>query len=86
MQLKNFKCSSKQEISDNEIVEEVIGKYRDMTEDELLAELVKVAKSSKENGTFDENAIENFLQIVSPQLSDEQKAKMSNLISVIKMQ
>ena len=63
MQLKNFKCSSKQEISDNEIVGEVIGKYKDMTEDELLAELVKVAKSSKENGTFDENAIENFLQI-----------------------
>lgn len=86
MQLKNFKCSSRQDFSDNEVVEEAIGKYKDKTEDELLAELVNVAKKAKENGTFDQNSIENFLQIVSPQLSEAQKEKMESLISVIKMQ
>ena len=85
-QLKNFSCEQKKDIKDEELLDGVIGKYMDKDEDELVGELMKAARRAKEDGSFSEQSLEEFVNLVSPHLSEEQKAKLSNLISVIKLE
>ena len=85
-QLKNFSYEQKNDIKDEELLDGVIGKYKDKDEDELVGELIKAARQAKEDGSFSEQSLEEFVNLVSPHLSEEQKAKLSNLISVIKLE
>ena len=85
-QLKNFSYEQKNDIKDEELLDGVIGKYKDKDEDELVGELIKAARKAKEDGSFSEQSLEEFFTLVSPHLSEEQKNKLSNLISVIKLE
>ena len=60
-----------------------MGKYNWMHENQLIDELMKKVKEQKQNGTFDVESIENFVKNVSPHLSNEQRQKLKNLITVI---
>lgn len=83
-QLSDLGFEGQNDITDGELLDDVVGKYRDKNEEELMSELKKAVKAAKEDGTFNEQSIENFADLVSPYLSDEQKEKLSGLISVIK--
>ena len=86
-QLKNFsREETTNDINDEDLLNGVVGKYKDKDEDELVAELMKAARRAKEDGSFSEESLEEFVQLVSPHLSEEQKAKLNNLISVIKLE
>ncbi len=84
-QLKNFSAKDcNNDFTDNELLEGVVGKYKDKSEDELMAELSKAVENAKKDGSFDEESLENFAELVSPHLSEEQREKLCNLIAVIK--
>ncbi len=84
-QLKNFSANDcNNDFTDNELLEGVVGKYKDKSEDELMAELDKAVKSAKKDGSFNEESLENFAELVAPPLSEVQREKLCNLIAVIK--
>lgn len=84
-ELKNFSAKEcNNDFNDNEFLEGIVGKYKDKSEDELMTELGKAVKNAKEDGSFNEESLENFAELVSPHLSDEQREKLCNLIAVIK--
>ena len=84
-QLKDFKPEQTQ-TQDSEVLDQAMGKYKDMNEEQLIAELMNAVKAAKADGSFDEEALQNFFDLVSPVLGDDQREKLHNLISVIKMQ
>jgi len=84
--LRNFKKQSKeQEIneSDKDIVKDYIGKYDGFSEDQLIVELVKSVKRAKDEGSYSADQMTSFIELVSPQLSDEQRKKLNNLVMLI---
>lgn len=94
MDLKSFKKSSekkenRQESSakqgnvNEEDVTKMFEKYKDKSESELMAELMKEASRGKRDGTFDAGKIRSFQESVAPYLTDEQREKMKNLISML---
>ena len=84
-ELRNFKKSKEPQIdeSDKNIVKDYIGKYDGFNEDQLIEELIRSVKKSKDEGNYSAEQMKGFIELVSPQLSDEQKKKMSNLIMLI---
>ncbi len=79
--LSNFSIKN----DDNAAVSDVIGKYGDMNESELMEELLKVASKAKADGTLNEQTLKNFEKVVVPYLNESQKEKLSKLISVISL-
>ncbi len=81
-ELKNFSAENG-DITDRDVVEQAVNKYKDKDELELVSELEKAVARAKADGSFDREAIDNFARLVSPYLSDEQREKLDNLIAVI---
>ena len=65
-------------------VEELINKFQNLSEPELITELFKLINQKKQNGTFNPQEIDNIAKIISPLLTDEQRDKMNNLLYLIK--
>ena len=65
-------------------IDEMIGKFQNMSEAELITEVFKIINEKKKNGTFNPNDIDNLAKMISPLLNDEQKRKMEQLIQLIK--
>ena len=87
-ELKNFKCKNKggsnkdlPPIPDN--LKENIGKYQGMGEDALVTQLMNQVNESKRNGTYNSAELKNFVKMVSPHLTREQKGKLERLVGVI---
>ena len=76
-------ASGKEKMREAGIPEDAVEKYGDMSEDELLVALSQSIKKSKREGTFDENQIRSFVSMLSPHLSDEQRKKLSAVLSTI---
>ena len=81
-ELKNFSAENG-DITDRDVVEQAVNKYKDKDELELVSELEKAVARAKADGSFDREAIDNFARLVSPYLSDEQREKLDNLFAVI---
>lgn len=64
-------------------VEEMIEKFQNLSEAELIAELFNLVNEKKRNGTFNPQEIQNIANIISPLLSEEQREKMQNLLLLI---
>ncbi len=64
-------------------VEELINKFQNLSEPELIAELFNLINEKKRNGTFNPQEIENIANIISPLLNAEQREKMRNLLLLI---
>ncbi len=82
-QLRNFKSnggSGSESVQKPEIPE----KYAGMDENELRSELIRQVASAKSDGTFSPEQIDEFVEIVSPNLDDEARAKLMELVSMIK--
>lgn len=65
-------------------IEDLIGKFQNMNEAELITEVFKIINEKKRNGTFDPNEIDKLAEMIKPLLSEEQKKKMEQLINLIK--
>lgn len=84
-QLRNFDVSdeARNDVSDDELLDGVMGKYRGKSEDELVSELYKAVALAKEDGSFDKNSLIEFYGLVSPHLSEQSCEKLHRLIELI---
>ena len=64
-------------------VEEMIEKFQNLSEAELITELFNLVNEKKRNGTFNPQEIQNIANIIFPLLSEEQREKMQNLLLLI---
>lgn len=77
---KNFENNSN---IDTKNVEDLINKYSTYSEKELMQELIKLSNEKKQNGTLNQD-LNNFSNVLSPYLNEEQKSKMNDLFNKIK--
>lgn len=85
-ELRNFKKSkeeTKVSEDDKNIVKDYIGKYDGFSEDQLIEELIRSVKKSKNDGSYSGEQMRGFIELMSPQLSDEQRKKLNNLVMLI---
>lgn len=68
---------------DTKNVEDLINKYSSYSEKELMQELIKLSNEKKQNGTLNQD-LNNFSNVLSPYLNEEQKSKMNDLFNKIK--
>ena len=86
MQLKNFSSKSDKGRHDKEEIDDVLGKYSGMNEDELIEELMKSVARSKADGTYNADQMKNFVNLVAPHIGDEQRQKLNNIIQILNNQ
>jgi hypothetical protein len=55
--------------------------YRNKTSDELMETLVKLTAEQKSSGEMSESKMEEIYRMLSPMLSESQKAKMREIIT-----
>ena len=63
--------------------EEFVSKYGEMSEAELMSEMLKLVAEKKKDGTFDAEQIKLVAEQVAPLLDDEQRGKMYNLLKFL---
>lgn len=64
--------------------EQIINKYKDMSQSDLMSNLFSEASKLKNEGKLDNNTLNNLKSTLSPFLNDEQNTMLNNLISAIK--
>lgn len=84
-QLRNFKKQNSipKGLSDNPQMQDALNKYGNLDEDALINQLVMQVRESRENGTYDENQMRGYIEMLSPHISQSQKEKLTNIISII---
>lgn len=65
--------------------EEVIEKYGDKSESELMGDLERMVVEGRKEGTFSEEMLEAFVQNVSPMMDDEQRRKLESITRMLRM-
>ncbi len=55
--------------------------YRNQTSDELMETLLKLTAEQKSNGEMSEGKMEEIYRMLSPMLSEKQKARMREIIA-----
>lgn len=84
MGLKNYKKLDNENINDNDYINQALNKYKGYNEDMLIAALMDNLQKSKAEGTYDETQLDNFVSLLSPNLTEEQKLRLNNIIQLIK--
>ncbi len=82
-QLKNFSNKKSKTVDDKEVIEDYMGKYKGYSQEQLIDQLMKSIRQSRENGTYSQEQMETFVQMVSPQLTQAQRDKLDNMIKLI---
>lgn len=62
----------------------VYEQYSGKSEDDLYSELIRATNEQKQSGTFDMEGLNALESTLSPMLSEEQKKKLSGLLSVLR--
>ena len=65
-------------------VEDMIKSREGKSEGELMEELLKSVKKSKEEGRYSQEEMERFKNTVTPLLTDEQRKKLDEILEKIK--
>ena len=65
-------------------VKSTIGKYDGMNEEQLMTELFRSVAAEKQNGTFSAATIDEFVSLVSPSLDEKSRARLNELVRMIK--
>lgn len=68
----------------NESFEQKFASYAQKSEEELTAQLLDVARRMKEQGSFDQSALENLYNTVYPMLGEMQRQRMRSIIDMLK--
>ncbi len=69
---------------DNKKIEEAYNTYKDMNENQLMAELLSQVSKQKQNGTFNYQQIKNSVETLTPFLNEEQKNNLLSILEKIK--
>lgn len=81
---KGNETDKRQALKNLGVSEEKVERYGSMSEDELIGELMNSVREQKANNTFDPKQLETLMTMVSPRLNDEQRAKLNDLVRLLK--
>lgn len=68
----------------SESFEQKFASYAQKSEEELTAQLLEVARRMKEQGSFDQSALENLYNSAYPMLGETQRQRMRSIIDMLK--
>ena len=84
---KTFCENNKKIVDENkektEEYKNIIDRYKDMNQSELMSNLLNEASKLKSQGKLDTNSLNSLKETISPFLNDEQKNMLSSLINKI---
>ena len=66
-----------------DMIELFLTKYGEMSEEELIKEMLGLIAQKKREGTFDATKIREAANKISPLLTDEQRLKMQSLLNYL---
>ena len=75
--------TKKQNFDETEIAKK-IEKYQNMSQSELLSELLKESSKQKQNGNLDDKKLEEIKNSLSGVLTKEQQTKLDDLIKMLR--
>lgn len=78
---QNKNNSNKKDFSE---YEDLINKYKDLPQNELLSELIKQATNLKQQGKLDNNTLNQISSTLAPMLNEEQKNMLNSIIERLK--
>ncbi len=82
--MKELKDLCDSEDSDEKIIDDVTGKYKGKTDSELIGELLSLVKKGRQDGTFSDSQLEEFISLVMPQLDENGQKKLKELAMLIR--
>ena len=82
--MKELKDLCDSEDSDEKIVDDVTGKYKGKTDSELIGELLSLVKKGRQDGTFSDSQLEEFISLVMPQLDENGQKRLKELATLIR--
>lgn len=65
-------------------MQEVISKYENKSENELMGELEQAIKSGRKEGTFSNEMLDAFVKNVAPMMDSTQRKKLDSITKMIK--
>lgn len=71
-------------INDVQDIDELISRYGDKTDDELMEELISVTKQQKQDGVFNEADLTLMQEFLMPMLDDAQAERLQQILEAIK--
>lgn len=66
--------------------EEILNKYKNMNQSDLMSNLMNEATKLKKEGKLDSNSLSNLKSTLAPFLNSEQQTMLNNLINTINEQ
>ena len=90
---RDFKSYAKEHQSTNSTsqqktkqYEDIINKYKNMNQQDLMASLFSEASKLKQQGKLDENSLNSLKSMLSPYLDSNQKEMLNSLINALNEQ
>ena len=87
---KSFSQNQEKTLNENQEkvnqYEDIINKYKNMNNNELMQNLFTEASKLKQQGKLDNSSLNNLKTTIAPFLNREQKEMLNNLISAINEQ
>ncbi len=66
-----------------DVIQDFINNYANLSEPELMQEMLRLIAKKKQEGTFDPNTLRDVAKVVAPMLDDEARAKMYTLLNFL---
>lgn len=66
-----------------EIISSFLAKFGTMSEDDLLAEMLKLIEKQKAEGTYDAEKVKNLVSTIRPFLNSSQQKKIDDLVGYL---
>lgn len=86
-QLRNFKNetaeNAKKILQEDPSFQEAIDKYGSMDEDALVQQLIQSVRISRQNGTYNAQQMQSYVDMISPHISEEQSEKIKNILDIL---
>lgn len=67
-----------------ENIQENLKKYQNMSQSDLMSELIKEASRMKQNGSLNDNSLNVLKSTLMPMLNDQQKNMLHNILNQIR--
>ncbi len=80
-ELKNYKSGGKHDVDTSA---PDLSKYDGMSHNQLVAELMRAVASAKSDGSFSQDRIDDFVNFISPELDEASRARLKELVGMIK--
>ena len=81
---KQQKNTAYQNADQQENLRKTAEAYRNKSDDELLNDIIKTVTQGKQDGSFSEEGLQQFIKNVSPMLNQEQIERLNHVIEIIR--